>query len=413
MMKNRLQLLIVSVGCVCIHRNVFGWTSSTFDRNEVEEAQYDWKLDLWSRGEFYFDDKKLEPWKVGPVISVRKRMIQSRQKKSSSCEDLICRLRGGSSLSEDKVKIETLEKKLGPDFVKFIKLNEKEHDEDCQLSCESFYCAHENDNNHNQRETWDKSTSGTEFTSYSFGATPPEDYASEFEFPLDLIHVTQGQPLFSAEEAALVIENAEAEGVHENQYVSGKYRLGGDWLVNLPNTRQWFNQKLETTLFPLFHQLFPNLISSPAVLRAHSVSLLKYNATHPRTDVHIDNGILAMTLAMTPPSHYNGGGTFFEHMGVDHLIHMDVGHGTFRPGSVRHGAHPVTSGTRYILGAFLLLSDHVEHVRRLKNRGAQLRTEGNFEAAITQFRYALAINPQCTTCTYIQLHNECTILQCS
>ena len=413
MMKNRLQLIIVLVGCFCIHRNVFGWTSSTFDRNEVEEAQYDWKLDLWSRGEFYFDDKKLEPWKVGPVISVRKRMIQSRQKKSSSCEDLICRLRGGSSLSEDKVKIETLEKKLGPDFVKFIKLNEKEHDEDCQLSCESFYCAHENDNNHNQRETWDKSTSGTEFTSYSFGATPPEDYASEFEFPLDLIHVTQGQPLFSAEEAALVIENAEAEGVHENQYVSGKYRLGGDWLVNLPNTRQWFNQKLETTLFPLFHQLFPNLISSPAVLRAHSVSLLKYNATHPRTDVHIDNGILAMTLAMTPPSHYNGGGTFFEHMGVDHLIHMDVGHGTFRPGSVRHGAHPVTSGTRYILGAFLLLSDHVEHVRRLKNRGAQLRTEGNFEAAITQFRYALAINPQCTTCTYIQLHNECTILQCS
>ena len=89
MMKNRLQLLIVSVGCVCIHRNVFGWTSSTFDRNEVEEAQYDWKLDLWSRGEFYFDDKKLESWKVGPVISVRKRMIQSRQKKSSSCEDLI------------------------------------------------------------------------------------------------------------------------------------------------------------------------------------------------------------------------------------------------------------------------------------------------------------------------------------
>ena len=77
---------------------------------------------------------------------------------------------------------------------------------------------------------------------------------------------------------------------------------------------------------------------------------------------------------------------------------MDVGHATLRPGSVRHGGHKVTKGTRYILGAFLLIQDRVEHVRRLKNRGTELRRKQNLDSAAQHFEWALAINPQCTTC---------------
>jgi tetratricopeptide (TPR) repeat protein len=168
--------------------------------------------------------------------------------------------------------------------------------------------------------------------------------------------------------------------------------------VNLPKTTEWFNSRLETTFFPLLAHLFPEVISSPSVIRAHSVSLLKYNASHPRTDVHIDNGILAMTLAMTPTKDYVGGGTYFEHMGVGNVLQMDVGHGTFRPGSVRHGGHRVKDGTRYILGAFLLLEDRIEHVRRLKNRGSELRRSQDLEGAAKHFEWALAMNPKCTTC---------------
>lgn len=112
--------------------------------------------------------------------------------------------------------------------------------------------------------------------------------------------------------------------------------------------------------------------------------------------MHIDNGILAMTLAMNPREEYEGGGTFFEHM--DHVLPMDVGHGTFRPGSVRHGGNRVKRGTRYILGAFLLLEDRVEHVRRLKNRGSELRRKGDLRGAERHFEWALALNPKCTTC---------------
>ena len=101
-----------------------------------------------------------------------------------------------------------------------------------------------------------------------------------------------------------------------------------------------------------------------------------------------------MTLAMSPQDQYVGGGTFFEHMGLDNVLPMDVGHGTFRPGSVRHGGHRVMDGTRYILGAFLLLEDKVEHVRRLKNRGSEIRRTNDLETAAKYFEWALGkFNP--------------------
>lgn len=353
--------------------------------------------------------------RLGPVRTVRKQYIEEQ------CLDFECHgSRDSSSLSQPNPSLgqllsmrgggggggetygERLEKKLkqltlqyGPEFQQAIELNEKEHLEDCESSCQSFYCASSLSNNDTETSSTIASLASS-FTSYNFGATPPEDFAGEFGFPLDLIKVSHGEPLFTPQEANEVVQTAEEEGVDKNEYKSGKYKLGGDWLVNLPKTRLWFNQKLQSTFFPLLRALFPEIVSSASMLRAHSVSLLKYNSSHPRTDVHIDNGILAMTIAMTPQDSYQGGGTYFEHMAEP--IQMDAGHITVRPGSVRHGGHKVVSGTRYILGAFLLIKDRVEHVRRLKNRGSDLRKKQDLVGAAKHFEWALAINPKCTTC---------------
>lgn len=383
------------------------------------------KLDLWLHGAFDMSsidghadvgdaaivaaDLEMQaaraPIRHGSVREVRRRLkrdlgLEEETDGWISLMENILGVRGGDGTTKEdnasrlEKKLDELSVKFGKPFVDAIEQNKAEHATDCARSCELFYCADDSDTNH-----WDpEKRRDTTFASYSFGSVPPEDFSDEFKFPLDLIKVTEGAPLFSAAESAEVIHQAEEEGVDKNEYKSGKYKLGGDWLVNLPQTRSWFNSKLEHVLFPLLHHLFPEIIRSPSVLRAHSVSLLKYNHTHPRTDVHIDNGILAMTLAMTPQSEYQGGGTFYEHMGLDSVLPMDVGHGTFRPGSVRHGGHRVTSGTRYILGAFLLLEDHVEHVRRLKNRGSELRTSGDLQGAKNHFEWSLALNPRCTTC---------------
>jgi len=114
--------------------------------------------------------------------------------------------------------------------------------------------------------------------------------------------------------------------------------------------------------------------------------------------VHVDDGVLALTLALSPRGNYSGGGTFFEHLGEEHIVEMDQGHCTIRPGSVRHGGHRVTSGDRYILGAFLLIADRVEHVRRLNNQGRAARGKFDLRSARLFFKWALKINPKCATC---------------
>lgn len=430
----RERILVGFFLSLCVGLSSSTTINQECDQRDVEaqkERIQQAKIELWKRGAFALDENALfprnelssnnnescelaavademehmvdlAPIRIGPIMEVR-RDFQSTVGKANNYDfgiggvrNAMMQMRGGGGSSSSvqgnaKPKLKELAERFGSEFTEAIKKNVKEHQEDCEISCEAFYCA--NTGTSNKSSKWND----TSFLSYSMGPVPPEDFADEFGFPLDLIKVSN-QAIFPPSEAAEVVLIAEEEGLSQNEFPSGKYKLGGDWLVNLPRTRAWFNERLESTFFPLLANLFPEIISSPSVLRAHSVSLLKYNSSHPRTDVHIDNGVLAMTVAMTPKNEYNGGGTFFEHMGVEHVLPMDVGEGTFRPGSVRHGGHRVASGTRYILGAFLLIEDRVEHVRRLKNRGSELRRKGDLEGAVKHFKWALAINPKCTTC---------------
>ncbi|KAL1504396.1 hypothetical protein AB1Y20_010802 [Prymnesium parvum] len=305
----------------------------------------------------------------------------------------LVRLRGGedgcamTSCEPPAASLHALRAELGEEFSAALDKNEADHVAECAQSCESFYCG----------EGAALTAEAVSTRSYSMGSVPPEDFADAFKFPLDLIRVTANR-LIEPHEAEEVVALAVSEGMNSNEYKSGKYKLGGDWVKKMPRTLQWFNARLQSKIFPTIAALFPEIVSDASVLRAHSVAILKYNASHPRTDVHVDDGILAMTLALSPRANYTGGGTFFEHLGEGSILPMDQGQCTFRPGSVRHGGHPVRSGERYILGAFLLIADRVEHVRRLQNQGREARNMGNLPKARKMFKWALKINPRCATC---------------
>lgn len=88
----------------------------------------------------------------------------------------------------------------------FITQNKKDHKADCELSCKSYYCAPPDV----MLPSLDAILNRTTIESYSMGLVPPEDFVSDFGFPLNLIKVTQGKPLFDAEEAAHVMATAEA-----------------------------------------------------------------------------------------------------------------------------------------------------------------------------------------------------------
>ena len=286
-----LVLLLLTgrqLSCIFAREEENDLTNHLDEVNRLNERLIHAKLDLWSRGEFSVDETvlfpqlidpfdteqsnrhfhlehvvrsmeervKFAPLRVGPVKSTRRGVgRQSSQLLGSEeeCLDGDCRsndkwiwgdklwsMRGGGGSTDYETRLEARLQELGvqfgPAFSDAIERNKQEHAEDCKVSCEAFYCA-----DTTAPGFWND-TSDTTFASYSFGATPPEDFAQEFGFPLDLIKVTEGQPLFPRDEARRVIQDAEAEGVHLNEYESGKYRLGGDWLVNLPKTRQWFQR---------------------------------------------------------------------------------------------------------------------------------------------------------------------------
>ena len=123
-------------------------------------------------------------------------------------------------------------------------------------------------------------------------------------------------PIFSSAECDWVVETSEAEGLGLPSSKSGKYQIGKAWIKDMPAVLTWFNKALETKLFPMLTQLFPQVVSDSRLLRAHSVAILKYNSSYPQTDLHVDDALLAFTVALSPSANFVGGGTFFEHIQV-------------------------------------------------------------------------------------------------
>ncbi|KAL1510698.1 hypothetical protein AB1Y20_006993 [Prymnesium parvum] len=262
-----------------------------------------------------------------------------------------------------------------------------DHDVESASSCLRFFCGPA------------RPFEPPPLASYSMGPVPSNDLPAAFEGERQ-IHVTQA-PIFSAEECDWVIATAEEEGEGLPSSKSGKYQIGKAWIQDMPSVLAWFNRALEAKLFPMLARLFPKVVSDSSLLRAHSVAILKYNESHPQTDVHVDDALLAFTVALSPSHAFQGGGTYFEH--IDQVIDMEQGQATFRPGSVRHAGSTVTGGLRYVIGGFIAVADQVEHVRRLNERGNRLLLdpavdEHGLRRAARLFNWSLALNPSCSLC---------------
>eukprot|EP00967_Tisochrysis_lutea_P074695 scaffold100469_cov32-Tisochrysis_lutea.AAC.4 len=303
----------------------------------------------------------------------------------------------------------------GHEEIDELRANEAEHERESAEACQHFFCG--------SSAAGGTSSGLTMMTRHALSHGPLVDTVSGADDEFQSIYVTD-EPLFSAEECERVVAMAEREGAGLPSTKSGKYRVGKAWVKDMPNVLAWFNGALEQKLYPALAHLFPTIVSSPATLRAHSVAILKYNESHPATDVHIDDALLAFTIALSPSSNFEGGGTFFE--ALDTIIPMEQGMVTFRPGAIRHAGHAVTKGLRcatksvagshlerallfmcyidgYVLGGFIAVSDKVEHIRRLNERGNRLLllpspNTADLERAARLFAYGLRLNTNCSLC---------------
>ena len=154
-----------------------------------------------------------------------------------------------------------------------LRLNAAEHDAQMEVACSHFFCGAAAD--------YDVPP----MSRHSMGPVQMlNDYSETLEGE-DQIFVSE-QPLFSPEECEEVIRLTELEGEGLPSSQSGKYKLGKAWIKDMPQVKEWFNEALRTKLFPTLAHLFPSLVSSASMLRAHSVAVLRYNASHPHPHPH-------------------------------------------------------------------------------------------------------------------------------
>ena len=167
-----------------------------------------------------------------------------------------------------------------PDALAAVQQSITEHDEHHRNVCEYQFCGPV------------EKVAPLEYDLYPVGM-PSVDYPDALEAANAQIHVSR-TPLFTAEEMERVIELAEEEGVASRgdptqaARASMKYGAQGQVAIGtkielMPRVNTWFGTACEKVLFPHMASLFPSLISDGSKLRAHTIAVLKYNATHPRT----------------------------------------------------------------------------------------------------------------------------------
>ena len=191
-----------------------------------------------------------------------------------------------------------------------LQLNAAEHEAQMEVACGHFSCGVAADYEVPPMSRW------------SMGPVQILNDYSETLQGEDQIFVSE-EPLFSPAECEDVIRLTELEGEGLPSSQSGKYKLGKAWIKDMPQVKDWFNEALRTKvpssspgpspapaplpprsrpapaerrraprrhlaraapqLFPTLAHLFPTLVSNASMLRAHSVAVLRYNASHPRT----------------------------------------------------------------------------------------------------------------------------------
>jgi hypothetical protein len=171
-----------------------------------------------------------------------------------------------------------------------------------------------------------------------------------------LLHKTIDAVL-SAEECQLIIDEAERVASISDWTRSrhGNYPTTDLPIVELPRTLDMFRRALADRIYPLLRSQFSHYLPDPTKLRVADGFVVKYDAEGGQTSLkpHRDGSVLSFNIALNPATEFEGGGTWFD--SLDDSVRIDRGQVCSHASALLHGGHPITSGKRYILVAFVIL----------------------------------------------------------
>ena len=217
-------------------------------------------------------------------------------------------------------------------------------------------------------------------------------------------HIFQSKgPVVSDSECADLIQEAKQvidQGLSETKETLDGSRtnsqLGEARLSQLPIALTWLKSALHERFFPILESRF----GVPAnELTLHDALIIGYGylgGDGARSQpIHRDASLLSLNVALSPRHNYDkeGGGTFFEGLSVDSVIHTEQGHLTCHAGGLPHAGRGIDSGERWILVLFCLAKSYPELARRCHARGILERGEHHNERARKTFEAGLSVAP--------------------
>ena len=161
------------------------------------------------------------------------------------------------------------------------------------------------------------------------------------------------EPLFSRAECRALCAAAEAAAARAGGWSTGRHYSvpTTDLPVHaLADVAAAWRVVCARRLFPLLRAQFE--LGSDEELCTHDAFVVKYEAGRQALlPLHTDEAQLSVTLPLNERTEYDGGGTFFAHLG--RAVGADAGHVVSFDSHLLHGGDPITRGVRYIVAAFL------------------------------------------------------------
>ncbi len=127
----------------------------------------------------------------------------------------------------------------------------------------------------------------------------------------------------------------------------------------VPEILNEWNLVFEEIIGPFIQERF-RIPAGRLSLHVHDAFVVKYDfrAGQRYLPVHTDQGQFSLTLSLNDCGEYSGGGTVFPTKN-NIVIRPKCGDFVVFRSSLPHGGLPITSGTRYIIVAFLYVASHV------------------------------------------------------
>ena len=176
-----------------------------------------------------------------------------------------------------------------------------------------------------------------------------------------LIHTSQ-EPLLTPAECQAIVDESEEWANRAGGWTSTRHFNHPTTdipLAELPRTRAFLNaDALPQRIYPLLGNAYQQTLPNWRALRVADAFVVKYNASGGQTELapHRDGSVLSFNIALNERCEYEGGGTWFA--GLGQALPIERGHVCCHASGVLHGGHPITSGVRYILVAFVIVEGY-------------------------------------------------------